>query len=63
MKVNANEMKDVSYISYCRVLHKLLNTITYKRGCISAPFSTLGVKKTVIRLIDKKTQDVMPSLI
>jgi len=56
-------MKDVSYISYCRVLHKLLNTITYKRGCISAPFSTLGVKKTVIRLIDKKTQDVMPSLI
>ena len=52
MKVNANEMKDINYISYCRVLHKFLNTITYKKGCISAPFSTLGVKKTLIRLID-----------
>ena len=61
MKINANEMKDINCISYCKVLHKLLNTISYKKKCISAP--TLRVtKKNLIKMIDKKNQDVMPSL-
>ena len=50
MKVNANEMKDINYISYCRDLHKILNTITYEKGWISAPFLTLCVTKKKLRL-------------
>ena len=63
MKVNANEMKDISYISYCRVLHKLLNKITHIKNASLLIFnSSCNNKKKLIRLNDKKKQDVMPSL-
>ena len=50
MKVNADEMKDISCVSYCRYLHKLLHNITYKKGPISALFQLFVLENNLIIL-------------